>query len=78
MDIQKTIQHLFAKAASTHSEHEAEAAILKAHELMAKYGITDVTSKEDIKYATESCKHSGNRSFRRYLAGMIAPNFRVK
>lgn len=30
MDIQKTIQHLFAKAASTHSEHEAEAAILRA------------------------------------------------
>ena len=73
MDIQKTIQHLFAKAASTHSEHEAEAAILKAHELMAKYGITDVTSEEDIKYATESCKHSGSRSFRRLRLCQSSP-----
>lgn len=78
MDIQKVIQHLFAKAASTHSEHEAEAAILKAHELMAKYGIQEVSSEEEIRYLTESCKHSGNRSFRRYLANIIAPNFRVK
>ena len=78
MDIQKVIQNLFAKAASTHSEHEAEAAILKAHELMAKYGIKEVSSEENIPYLTESCTHPGNRSFRRYLANVIAPNFRVK
>lgn len=78
MDMQKVIRDLFAKAASTHSEHEAQSAIMKAHELMAKYGISHVTSREEIKYVSERCRHSGNKSFRRNLAGIIAPNFKVK
>ena len=78
MDMQMVVRKLFAKAASTHSEHEAEAAILKAQELMAKYGIQDAGEENDIKYITLTCKHTGNRSFRRPLAKIIADNFRVK
>jgi len=39
MDIQKVVKNLFDRANSTHSQNEAEQCILKAHELMAKYGI---------------------------------------
>lgn len=78
MDMQKVIRKLFDKAASTHSEHEAEAAILKAQELMAKYGIQDISEENDIKYISLTCKHTGNWSFRRPLAKIIADNFRVK
>lgn len=78
MDMQKVVRKLFDKAASTHSEHEAEAAILKAQELMAKYGIQDIGEENDIKYISLTCKHTGNRSFRRPLAKIIADNFRVK
>lgn len=78
MNMQKVIRDLFAKAASTHSPHEAESAILKAHELMAKYKISSVTTEENLQYVREVCKHSGNRSFRRLLAQAIGPNFKVK
>ena len=37
MDMQHKIRSLLQQAASTHSEHEAQEAILKAHALMAKY-----------------------------------------
>ena len=78
MDINKVIRSLFAKAESTHSEHEAKAAILKAQELMAKYGIQSISDEDKIAYTNQSCIHSGNRSFRRVLANVIAPNFKVK
>lgn len=78
MDMQMVVRKLFEKAASTHSEHEAEAAILKAQELMAKYDIQDIGEENDIKYISLTCKHTGNRSFRRPLAKIIADNFRVK
>ena len=78
MDINKVIRSLFAKAESTHSEHEAKAAILKAQELMAKYGIQSISDEDQIAYTNQSCIHSGNRSFRRVLANVIAPNFKVK
>ena len=78
MDMQMVVRKLFAKAASTHSEHEAEAAILKAQELIAKYGIQDIGEENDIKHIALTCKHTGNRSFRRPLAKIIADNFRVK
>lgn len=78
MDMQKVVRKLFDKAASTHSEHEAEAAVLKAQELMAKYGIQNISEENDIKYISLTCKHTGNRSFRRPLAKIIADNFRVK
>lgn len=78
MDIYKVIRSLFAKAESTHSEHEAQSAILKAQELMAKYGISSVSTEDEIHYGSQICTHSGNKSFRRMLAIVIAPNFKVK
>lgn len=45
---------------------------------MAKYGIQDIGEENDIKYISLTCKHTGNRSFRRSLAQIIADNFRVK
>ena len=78
MDIQKVIRNLFERAESTHSQNEAEQAILKAHELMAKHGIQSVVAEDEIKYSEERCKHPGNRKFRRNLASIIAPNFKCK
>lgn len=78
MDMRNKIRCLFAKAASTHSEYETHAAILKAHELMAKYGIENVVDEDSIKYATMVCDYSGSRSFRQLLGSIIADNFRVK
>jgi len=71
------IQKLLALGANNPSENEAQAAILKAHELMAEYGIDSVIiGEQDISYSTESCEHKGNRKFRRNLANIIATNFR--
>jgi hypothetical protein len=78
MDIQKVIRNLFERAESTHSQNEAEQAILKAHELMAKHNIVSVSAGEEIKFAELAVKHSGNRKFRRNLANIIAPNFKCK
>jgi hypothetical protein len=78
MDIQKVVRNLFERAESTHSQNEAEQAILKAHELMAKYGITAAAAEDEIKYGEEAVKHPGNRKFRRNLANIIAPNFKCK
>lgn len=78
MDMQKVIRKLFDKAASTHSEHEAHAAILKAQELMVKYGIENVDGEAEAQYISQTCRHSGNKAFRRLLAFIIAENFRVK
>ena len=78
MDIHNKIRSLFARAESTHSQNEAEQAILLAHKLMAKHGIQSVGTEDEINYTAQSCKHPGNRKFRRNLAGIIAPNFRCK
>lgn len=78
MDIQKVIRNLFERAESTHSQNEAEQAILKAHELMAKHGIHSVSTEDEINYTEVLCKHPGNRKFRRNLAAIIAPNFKCK
>ena len=78
MDIQKKVRNLFAKAASTHSEHEAHAAILKAHELIAKYDVVlDDEADEAEEMVLEICKHPGNSGFRSILGPIIASNFKV-
>ena len=77
-NIHNKIRNLFARAESTHSQNEAEQAILLAHKLMAKHGIHSVSTEDEINYTSETAKHPGNRKFRRNLAGIIAPNFRCK
>lgn len=70
------IKKLLALGEHNPNDHEAQAAILKAHALMAEHGISAVDTDEDISYSTESCEHKGDRKFRRNLAAIIAPNFR--
>lgn len=70
------IRKLFALGNNNPNEHEANAAILKAHELMAEYGIHSVSSEEQISYSKEFCEHKGNRKFRKLLASVISKNFR--
>ena len=60
-------------------EHEAEAALLKAHELMAKYNISvEVTEEEKMSYVHEVCTSKWNMGFRKPLAVVIARNFRCE
>jgi hypothetical protein len=70
------IKKLLALGDHNPNENEAQAAILKAHALMAAHGISAVSTDEDISYSTEKCEHKGDRKFRRNLAAIIAPNFR--
>ena len=60
-------------------EAEAEAALLKAHELMAKYNISvEITEEEKISYVHETCESKWNMGFRKPLAVIIAQNFRCE
>lgn len=62
------------------SDHEAEAALLKAHELMAKYNISVETTKGEIEiaYVHEQAKSKWNMGFRKPLAVIISKNFRCE
>lgn len=60
-------------------EAEAEAALLKAHELMAKYNISvEVSEEEMVSYVHEVCESKWNMGFRKPLARIIANNFRCE
>lgn len=60
-------------------EAEAEAALLKAHELMAKYNVSvELTNEEKIEYSHEVCSSKWNMGFRKPLAVIIARNFRCE
>lgn len=61
------------------SEAEAKAAMLKAHELMAKYDIKlDTSNVDEIKYKHLECESKWNMGFRKPLAVIIAKNFRCE
>lgn len=61
------------------AEAEAEAALLKAHELMAKYNVSvEITEEEKISYVHETCESKWNMGFRKPLAVIIAQNFRCE
>lgn len=82
--IVKKIQKLLALADSKRndSESEAQAALLKAQELMAQYGVqmsdVDVDANDPVSYSLETCEHKGNKGFRCQLSVIIARNFRCK
>ena len=77
--IVEKIRKLLALGERNANENEAQAAILKAHKLMAEHGINAVSTGEaEISYAKEVCIHKGNRRFRKILSGVIAENFRCK
>lgn len=61
------------------NEHEAQAAMLKAQELMAKYGMSVEESVEtEITYTSTVAETSGNATFRAPLGAIIAKNFRCE
>ena len=61
------------------SEAEAKAAMLKAHELMAKYDIKlDTAEVGNIEYKHLQCESKWNMGFRKPLAVIIAKNFRCE
>jgi hypothetical protein len=73
------ILKLLALGKNNPNESEAQAAILKAHELMAEFGIDAIAADDEkITYSTEKCEHKGDRKFRRNLAYIIASNFRCQ
>lgn len=78
--IAEKIQHLLDKTvANGASENEAQAAILLAQKLMAKYNINqeDLGSGEKISYSLEPCKVRVNpRS--KWMCMVIADSFAVK
>jgi hypothetical protein len=81
MDIRKTIQNLLDLAGGTHSRDEAEAAMLKAQELMLKYRVSEDDLKpEDVKITTQQVMV--DIGFKKVpfwvwqLAMVIADNFR--
>lgn len=61
------------------SEVEAKAAMLKAHQLMAKYDISlDTSEVDEIQYSHLYCESKWNMGFRKPLALIIANNFRCE
>jgi hypothetical protein len=77
--IMDKIRKLLSLGENNKNENEAQAAILKAQELMAEHGIDVVSADEQkIDYAEERCEHRGNREFRKRLSSVIAANFRCK
>ena len=80
-EVLEKVKRLLALSDKTknNSEAEAEAALLKAHELMAKYAITmDEVAEEKVTYVHEVCVSKWNMGFRKPLAVIIAQNFRCE
>lgn len=80
-EIAAKIQKLFALAGNNPSEDEAQAAALKAQELMAKYNIElSQLSGRKIEYvmAYASYKQKKRQPYNATLGGIIAVNFRCR
>ena len=61
------------------TENEAQVALLKAQELMAKYDIeVEYSDEETIEYSREICVHRYNAGYRVPLGQVIAKNFRCR
>lgn len=60
------------------SEEEAQSAMLKAQELMAKYDISieEVEGEEEQQYSHEICEHKWDYAYRIPLANVLSTNFR--
>ena len=79
--IVKKIEALLAlsDADRNNSEEEAQAAMLKAQELMAKYDISIEqveTTENEEQYSHETCEHKWDYAYRVPLAQVMAKNFR--
>lgn len=74
------IKKCLALANNNPSEAEAQAAMLQAQKLMAKYNISvEITDEaEAISYSQEKCVHRYDAAYRKPLASVIADNFRCR
>ena len=79
-EILEKIKGLLALGNSSrnNSEEEAQAAMLKAQELMAKYDISaeEVDGEKEELYSHEECEHKWDYAYRVPLAQVLAKNFR--
>lgn len=72
------VKKLFALAGNNPSEAEAQAAALRAQELIAKYNL-DITEDDEKLEITESSFVTGvDKSWKYQLASILENNFRVK
>lgn len=73
------VRKLLALAGNNPSEEEAQAADLKAQELIARYNL-DMSQDvgETVVYKLLAATHSNNEGYRKQLACIIAENFRCK
>lgn len=73
------VRKLLSLAGNNPSEKEAQAAALKAQELIAKYNL-DMSQEtgEKISYKLVEAVHSNNEGYRKPLAVVVADNFRCK
>lgn len=80
LKVVERVRKLLALAGNNPSEKEAQAAMLKAQELMAQYDIDESKLKTglDIEYVTLAATHANNEGFRSTLAVIIAKNFKCK
>lgn len=73
------IKKCLALANNNPSEAEAQAALLQAQKLMAKYNVqVEMTEEEVLSYSQEMCVHRYDAAYRKPLAHVIADNFRCK
>lgn len=73
------IKKCLALANNNPSEAEAQAALLQAQKLMAKYNVqVEMTEEEVLSYSQQMCVHRYDAAYRKPLAHVIADNFRCK
>lgn len=74
------VRKLFKLAGNNPSMEEAQAALLKAQQIMAEYEIdeADVNLQKELKYVLLKATHANNEGFRVPLSSIIARNFRCK
>lgn len=76
--IQKLLN--LADTSKNDSDGEAQAALLRAQELMVKYDVSveEVGAEKREEYSEERCQHKWNMGFRVPLANALGKNFRCR
>jgi hypothetical protein len=72
------VKKLFALAGNNPSEAEAQAAAMRAQELIAKYNLTITDEDEKLEITKSSFVTGVDKSWKYNLASVIENNFRVK
>ena len=76
--ILEKVKKLFALAGNNPSEAEAQAAALRAQELIAKYNLTITDEEEKLEMSESSFETGVDKSWKYSLASVMEKNFRVK